>query len=66
MCLRASLNFSLRRPEGVTAVHFPVCGIEHGHFGTQSIQIKKPRFESVVEIGRVVSDFIHQVNELGF
>ena len=46
------------------AVHLVVDFRERRQLPAQHLQIKQPRLESIVEIGRVISNLIHAVHEL--
>ena len=66
MRFSASLNFSLCAPLRMAAVHFRISRIENRHFGAQLLEIEQARLEAVVEVGRVVGDLVHQVDQLRF
>ncbi len=50
----------------MAAIHFRVRCVEHRHLRAELIEIKQARLEAVVEIGRVVGDFVDQIDELRF
>ncbi len=60
------IEFEFRGPTGMRGIHAPVRLTETPHLIAQSIKIQELRFERVVEIGGVVGDLIHPINELGF
>ena len=50
----------------VAAVHVLVRCIEERDFAAQPIEINQVRLETVVEVGGVVGDLVHEINELSF
>src|ERR1700733_4313717 len=64
--LERFVEFEFAAALGIAAVDLRVCIIEDGHFGAQQFEIEQARFETVVEVGGVVSDFVNEIDELGF
>ncbi len=64
--LERFVEFQFPQPLGMAPVHAVIGCREHRHFRAELIEIENARFESVVEIGGVVRDFVHQVDELRF
>jgi hypothetical protein len=64
--LQGFVEFEFGFAVGIAAINFAVSGVEERDFGAQLFEAHQVRFETVVEVGGVVGDFVDQVDELGF
>ena len=64
--LQRLIEFQFAAALRIAAIDFSVGRVEHRHFRAQQIEIEKPRLEPVVQIRGVVSNFVHQIDQLRF
>ena len=66
MRLSASLNFNFSRPLRVRPLHFFVEFGKQGHVGANHFDVEQFRFEAIVQIGGVIGNLIHEIDQLRF
>src|ERR1700691_4804096 len=64
--LKRLVKFQLAAPLRVAAINFSVSFVKHGNFRAKKIEIEKARLKAIVQISGVISNFVHQIDELGF
>ncbi len=65
-CRSVSLNFSCILAAGILGIHFAVKLAEKGHLVTEKVKVQKIGLERIIEIRRVVRDFVDPIDELRF
>lgn len=63
--LQRSVEFEFLPPGRISGIDLGVGLGEYGDFVSQSVEIEKASFAGVVEVRRVVGDFIDPIDELG-